>query len=108
MNEDFLAAVQAERGAPVKELEEKPDVTPYIVEWIDTYFFLDSSRQITMNGPGAIPLSEVLAYATHFPTLADSLKEFCYIIQRMDSTYLKYVQEQQDKKSNKPKGTQRK
>lgn len=110
-SEGFLAAVQERWGREVKELEQKPEMTPYIVWWIETYFLLDSSRQITMNGPGGIPLSEVTTYANHFDTPSDSLYEFCYIIQRMDATYLKHVKEEQGKEQGRKrpsKGASRK
>lgn len=93
MNEDFLAAVAAKRGKAVDALEQKPEITPDIGWYLDTFFMLSNSRQMGFSGAGPLPLSEITNYTRFFEIITDDVKEFCTIIVRMDNTYLKHVQD---------------
>lgn len=80
-------------GAPF--WAERPDLDACSISFWDTYWVLAPSRQISANGAGYIPLSEIVAYCeiVNEDDPEDRLW-LVNVVHRMDETFLAYAREQ--------------
>jgi len=69
---------------------------PFPAEWETSYWEafnrLSSSRQWTMGGPAAIPMSEMLAYFNMYGIDdATERDEYLFVLQELDAEYLDHA-----------------
>ena len=94
----FLINLQ-ESGERVEALENRPELYPGNVFFMEAFFVLNNSRSITMGGVGSIPLSEISTYASLYEVNKDEIDFFILAIRVMDSIYMDRLHEKMEKKS---------
>lgn len=73
-------------------LKNKPELDPETHWYLDTYFMLNPSRQMSDSRLGYIPLSEITDFYNHYDTLHDR-EVFTKIIVAIDAEYVKEINE---------------
>jgi hypothetical protein len=87
-------------GVKPAPLLTRPKLKYQDVEYFEAYEALASGRPPGFTGPGAIPVSEILAYVNLVGIASrDARLKYLRLIQAMDQTYLTFVVEAQ--KNNK-------
>lgn len=76
----------AAQGKPVPALDNKPRLTPDLVDMVEAFGVLNRSRPPSQSPiPAAIPLSEIVAYLSLFHD--DDPERFVRLIQAMDTAW---------------------
>ncbi len=92
---EFLTDLSEEREELVPELEAQPPL-PDFLEWLLTAFdSLSATRPVGM-APGAIPLSEMLAYCRLWDV--EDAQEFVRIMIELDGEWLRDYDRRENKK----------
>lgn len=93
-----------ERGValPAWFLDEPP-LIPFTEFFMKHFWVLDSERPIGWT-QGRIPESKVAGYAFRLALPSDMIELFIQVILELDRDYLRWVNEQREKKANKEKG----
>lgn len=96
-NGEWLSQIATETGARPTAVTSRPELHPHELPYWEAFSFLQLSRANTGFGPGAIPLSEVIAYADlmEMPT-GESRQLFAELIRAMDGAYLAFMREPRD------------
>jgi hypothetical protein len=97
-----------EGGMEVPALQNRPEITQWVIEYWDAFQTLGNSRIPHQGGIGPIPLTEIVAYmdATYLIDVDERLK-LIKMIQSLDRVYVQHVNDkasrQREAEANKRK-----
>lgn len=90
--EKFLQDLYDKTGILPKALEDKEELTLWTEKYYRAFMSLVNSREITMNGIGYIPLSEIKAYLDLFKiTDPEDVQEFLMMMEALDEVYVRHI-----------------
>jgi hypothetical protein len=90
-------------GKDPQALQTKPDLIEGAAKYFVAFTALNASRQMGMDGPGPIPISEVYAYCGMFNITSYSERfDMFRFISVCDGTYLKKLEVKRGRSSSRP------
>jgi len=90
-------------GKDPQALQTKPDLIEGAAKYFVAFTALNASRQMGMDGPGPIPISEVYAYCEMFGyTSYGERFDMFKFISACDGTYLKKLESKRGRTSSRP------